>query len=88
MLNIYTPAEIERITDATIGRPELIAQEDDTRRAALLERRAAFVANVGEQVAREVAALCGSSKPKVLVFAGDGLCGAYALESASELHAR
>lgn len=87
MLNIYTPDEIERITDATIGRLDQIETLDASRRAAMLERRSAFVANVGEQVAREVLAMCGTTKPKVIVFAGDGICGAYAVQSAIDLHA-
>lgn len=86
MKNIYTPADIERITDATIGRLDDIAQLDSQRQELWMRRRAAFVAAVGEQVASEILALRDASKAKVLVFAGDGICGAYALATATVLH--
>ena len=86
MKNIYTPADIERITDATIGRLDDIAQLDSQRQELWMRRRAAFVAAVGEQVAAEILALRDAAKAKVLVFAGDGICGAYALATATVLH--
>ncbi len=88
MKNIYTPADIDRIMAATIGRLDDIAALDEGRRELCMERRAAFVATVGEQVAAEVLALEPSQKAGVLIFAGDGICGAYALATASMLHSR
>ena len=84
MRNIYTPADIERITEATIGNPAEIAGMEPSRRARAYERRASFISSVGEQVASEVAEM---RKPgqETVVFAGDGICGAYALEAALEL---
>lgn len=87
MRNIYTPADIERITEATIGNLDEIAAMEPSRRARALERRAAFISEVGEQVAAEVIEI---HKPgqEIVVFAGDGICGAYALETALELMLR
>ena len=43
MKNIYTPADIERIMDATIGRLSDIAELDAQRQAVWYERRRVFV---------------------------------------------
>lgn len=86
MKNIYTPADIERIIDATIGRLDQIAELDSTRRDIWMRRRAAFISAVGERVAAEVLTMRRSPNQKVLVFAGDGICGAYALATATSLH--
>ncbi|MDE6206658.1 MAG: NAD(P)H-hydrate dehydratase [Muribaculaceae bacterium] len=88
MKNIYSPEDIDRITEVTIGRLETIGQLEPGNRAYMIERRAAFIATVGEQVAREVDAFRSERREKVIVFAGDTICGAYALEAALELHAR
>ncbi len=86
MKNIYTPADIERIVDATIGRLDDIAELDAQRQALWYERRRVFIEAVGRQVSAEVLEFAGSPKSKVLVFAGDGICGAYALAAATALH--
>lgn len=86
MKNIYTPADIERITEATIGTLDDISRMSPPQQARACERRAAFIATVGEQAAIEVLDIRGNKS--VLVFAGDGICGAYALETAIELHRR
>ncbi len=86
MKNIYTPADIERIVDSTIGRLDEIAELDAPRQALWYERRRVFIDAVGRQVAAEVLATRGAGKAKVLVFAGDGICGAYALACATALH--
>ena len=86
MKNIYTPADIERITEATIGTLDDISRMSPPQQARACERRAAFIATVGEQAAIEVLDIRGDKS--VLVFAGDGICGAYALETAIELHRR
>lgn len=75
MKNVYTPADVARIIDKSLGSPEAP------------ERRADFIGAVGTAVAREVLAMRHGTKREVLVFAGDGLCGAYALAAARELHA-
>lgn len=87
MKNIYTPADIERITAATIGDSADYDSLDPNAKAAFLERRAVFIAMVGEQVADEIESM-NPGDSRVLVFAGDGICGAYALEAARELHYR
>lgn len=84
MKNIYTPADIERITEATIGSLDDIALMTPPQQARACERRAAFIATVGEQVAVEVSAVVADRH--ILAFAGNGICGAYALEAAIELH--
>ena len=86
MKNIYTPADIERITEATIGTLDDISRMSPPQQARACERRAAFIATVGEQAAIEVLDIRGDKS--VLAFAGDGICGAYALETAIELHRR
>lgn len=88
MKNIYTPDDIRRITDATIGDLSQIERMEPDRRARMLERRAAFIAGVGGQVAVETLAYRGDGQQQILVFAGDTLCGAYAMEAALELHER
>ena len=74
MKNIYTPADIERITEATIGTLDDISRMSPPQQARACERRAAFIATVGEQAAIEVLDIRGDKS--VLVFAGDGICGA------------
>lgn len=74
--------------EATIGRIDDIENLDLQQRRIMLERRKAFVEEVGEKVAAEVAAMRVNSKEKVLVFAGDGICGAYAIATALALHNR
>lgn len=86
MKNIYTPADIEAIIDSTIGRLDEIEALDDARRAMWMKRRASFVSLVGTEVAAEVLQMRGNSTAKVLVFAGDGICGAYAIAAAIALH--
>lgn len=87
MKNIYTPADKERILDATLGRLEDISQLDAQRQELWMRRRAVFVEAVGELVAAEVMTLRDSAKTKVIAFAGDGINGAYALTAARVLHA-
>lgn len=86
MKNIYTPAEIEAILEATIGNPVHIAELSATDRRQWMRRRADFIDQVGEQTAREVMAMRGESDAPVLIFAGDDICGAYALATARILH--
>lgn len=87
MKNIYSPADIERITEATIGRLDNIADLEPALRDAMMERRAAFIEEVGDAVAKELIEFKGQSRDEIIVFAGDGLCGAYALECAGILAA-
>lgn len=86
MKKIYTPDDIQRITAATIGNLDEIEQMTPGMRDWHMERRSAFIQNVGRLAAHEVMQFRGDSDAKVLVFAGDGLCGAYALDTATELH--
>lgn len=71
---------------ATIGRLEEIRQLDPSRQQLWMRRRAAFIDDVAEGVANEVEALRGNSKSQVLIFAGDSICGAYALATALKLY--
>jgi len=86
MKNIYTPGDIERIVDATLGRLDDIAELDTQRQNLWFERRRVFVEQVGRQVALEVDEFRGSSKAEIIIFAGDGICGSYALSAASQLY--
>lgn len=86
MKNIYTPDDIARITDATIGRLDDLESLTPPQREALLSRRYDFIDEVGAAVAKEVVAMRGDSGAQVLIFAGDGICGAYALAAARALH--
>lgn len=86
MQPIYTPADIQHVIEATIGSLDHIEELDDGRRDVWMERRRAFVDVVGEQVARELVAFNGGKSNRILVFAGDGICGAYAMAAARHLH--
>jgi len=88
MKTIYTPKDIEQILRATIGSLDEIDQLDEPERTRLMERRTAFVDNVGELVADRVMELRGENNTRVVVFAGYGLCGAFALAAATELQRR
>ncbi len=87
MKNIYTPADIDAIMEATIGNLEHISELPAAEQRQWMRRRAEFVDMVGEQAANEVMAMRGDSDAPVLVFAGDDICGAYALATATALHA-
>ncbi len=87
MKNIYSPADIKRITEATIGRLEDIETLEPAHRDAMMNRRSAFIEEVGGAVADEILEFRGHGRGDILVFAGDGICGAYALECASALAA-
>ena len=69
MKNIYTPGDIERIVDATLGRLDDIAELDTQRQNLWFERRRVFVEQVGRQVALEVDEFRGSSKAEIIIFA-------------------
>lgn len=84
MKNVYTPAEIERILEATLGPSTPPADAGELR--VWSRRRADFISLVGRQAAAEVLAMRGDTDSPVLVFAGDDICGAYALATAIELH--
>lgn len=87
MKTVYSPAEIVRILEATIGPAR---EPDDLDAPARQERqrcRARFISQVGEQAAAEVAAMHGDRTGGIVVFAGDDMCGAYALATATALHA-
>lgn len=86
MKNIYTPADIDRILEATLGRTDDVKLLPPVMRDECLAARAKFIGQVGAFVAREVAAMAGNTKARVLVFAGDDLCGAFALESSMALY--
>lgn len=87
MKNIYTPADIARIIEATIGSLEEIEELEEPQRRKMLSRRNAFIDEVGYAVANEIVALRADSESEVLIFSGDGICGAYSLATATALHA-
>lgn len=85
MKTVYTPDEIERILEATIGpAPDADAPDPSTRRARV-ERRARFIDEVGRQAAAEILAMEDARDCRIEVFAGDDMCGAYALAAATAL---
>ncbi len=86
MKTIFTPTDIEEVLRATIGTLDEMAEMEAPARSRLLQRRAAFIDNVGEQVAKKVMEIRGETNTRVVVFAGYGLCGAFALAAATELH--
>lgn len=86
MKNIYTPADIDRILEATLGNPEEIEALDPDTHAEWLEQRAKFIGQVGNFVAKEVAGLAADEHTRVVVFAGDDICGAYAIAAAFKLY--
>lgn len=86
MRNIYTPGDIERVLDSILGRTEDLKSLTGTALKDALARRAEFIHAVGGAVATEVLAERGDSNMRVVVFAGDAINGAYALETASVLH--
>lgn len=86
MKTVYTPDEIERILEATIGPAREPEEYDAVRAKERRRRRAAFISAVGEQAAAEVIAFHGERPGDIVVFAGDDMCGAYALATASALH--
>ena len=88
MKTIYNPSDIGQILRATIGTLDELDSLDESDRSLLLERRKAFVDNVGSLVADKVLEVRGETNTRVVVFAGYGLCGAFALSAATELHSR
>ena len=78
-MNIYTPDDINRILLATIG--------DGTAEAGTptAVRREEFIQSVGSATAESVISEKKRSA-RTVVFAGSGICGAYALEAATFLH--
>ncbi len=79
-MNIYTPEDIDRILTATIG----TGNEDPDSPEA--RRRLELIMAVGAEVAETV---CEENRKngRVVIFAGSGLNGAFALQTATELHA-
>lgn len=88
MKNIYSAREIAAILEATIGDLHKISELPEPARNAAMARRADFVCDVGAAVAEEVLRQRADSGAKVVVFAGDTINGAYALETARALHGR
>ncbi len=86
MRNIYTPGDIERVLESVLGRTEDLKQLSGSALEAALARRAEFIKAVGKAVASEVLRERGDSDSPIVVFAGDAINGAYALETASSLH--
>ncbi len=85
--NVFTPQDIDYILEATIGKlSDIEALPEGDERDESIRRRVDFITEVGVQVAREIEKLRGESDAKVIVFAGDDLNGAYALQTATELH--
>lgn len=87
MKNIYEPQEISHILAATIGTVKDLQVLTGHEREEMLEDRAQFITAVGKAVAAEVLELRGDTLRPVVVFAGDSINGAYALETAAALHA-
>ncbi|MBD5163858.1 MAG: NAD(P)H-hydrate dehydratase [Bacteroidales bacterium] len=85
--NVFTPQDIDYILEATLGKlDEIEAMPEGAERDEAIRRRVDFITEVGVQVAKEVETFRGESDAKVIVFAGDDINGAYALQTATELH--
>ncbi len=87
MKTVYTPEDIVKILEATIGPVTASGELDDDELRERRLVRSNFIGMVGEQAAAEVLASHGKRSGAVLVFAGDDMCGAYALATATSLHA-
>lgn len=86
MRNIYSPAEIEKVLESILGSNNELERLQGEELERALERRAEFIGAVGRACASEVLRERGDSGAKVVVFAGDAINGAYALETAAALH--
>lgn len=86
MKTVYTPEEIERILQATIGPAKLPDDTSAQARKQWRQRRSQFIEQVGRQCAAEVIEVHADRSGDILIFAGDDLCGAYALATATSLH--
>lgn len=85
--NVFTPQDIEFVIESTIGKlDDIMAMADEAEREDALRCRVDFITEVGVQVAREVEKIRGDGENKVIIFAGDDINGAYALQTATELH--
>lgn len=79
-MNIYSPEEIDIILGRVIG------NGTEEPGSTLARQRQEFVLAVGEGVARAVSEVRGR-RTRTVIFAGSDICGAYALEAATALHA-
>lgn len=77
MRKIYSPADIEKTISVELGNGGDVATQ---------ARRNHFIENVGQVAAREIQTFCKDTKRRILVIAGEELCGGYALETASALY--
>jgi len=83
---VYSPEEIERILEATIGPAREPEDLDADQKRERRRRRSHFIGLVGEQSAAEVLGVHGDRTGEIMIFAGDDLCGAYALATASAIY--
>lgn len=86
MRNIYSPADIEKVLDSILGSSADSERPDGAELDAAIARRAEFIGAVGRACASEVLRERADSGAKVVVFAGDAINGAYAMETAIALH--
>lgn len=86
MKTVYSPEEIERILEATIGPAHEPEDLDADQKRERRRRRSHFIGLVGEQSAAEVLGVHGERPGEIVIFAGDDLCGAYALATASAIY--
>lgn len=88
MRNIYTPADIERVLEAALGD---YGQADATESLLQAEeelRQNDFIMSVGRACAKEILNGRKEGGEPVVVFAGDAINGAYAIETAIALHSQ
>lgn len=74
MKNIYSPDDIRDVMQASLG--------DESS-----ARRRSFIRSAGQAVAQHVCELQKGTSAQVVVFAGDTVNGAYAMDCATALHA-
>lgn len=86
MRYIFSPSDIEKVLESIMGRTEDLAKLNGADLDEAVTLRAMFIKAVGKSVAKEVLAEHSDKNSPVVVFAGDAINGAYALETAIALN--
>ena len=86
MRNIYSPADIEKVLESILGSNSELEKLQGEDLDNALQRRAEFIGAVGRACATEVMRERGNTDTRVVVFAGDAINGAYAIDTAIALY--
>lgn len=88
MRNIYSPADIERVLESALGDYGKTEATEALLAAEKELRQCEFIETVGRACAKEIIAGAKDKDKPVVVFAGDAINGAYAIETAIALHSQ